>query len=253
MLAADRAAYQSGLGRSLQHALKKGTLLLSNLSTRGMQVTVVSGIQMRSRPSISNESIDSQPRFLAGDLALDFLNTRMRVGGEIKDLLQTDEDVSAWLRRAELPVPEGRSRTKPLLRSALLLRENIRKLVEERKAERRGDPSVLNDFLRHAQSHPQLVWKKSGTVIIERVQRRSSPEDILAPIAEAAAVLLATADFTLVKRCEDETCVLWFSDQTKSHRRRWCSMETCGNRHKVAAYRARRREPGTKWKRRSRK
>ncbi|MDQ2843928.1 MAG: CGNR zinc finger domain-containing protein [Acidobacteriota bacterium] len=45
------------------------------------------------------------------------------------------------------------------------------------------------------------------------------------PVAEAAADLLATADFRFVKRCEKETFVLWFSDQTKSHRRRWCSME----------------------------
>jgi predicted RNA-binding Zn ribbon-like protein len=37
---------------------------------------------------------------------------------------------------------------------------------------------------------------------------------------------------------------LWFSDQTKSHQRRWCSMEMCGNRHKVAAYRKRRRSRG---------
>jgi predicted RNA-binding Zn ribbon-like protein len=74
------------------------------------------------------------------------------------------------------------------------------------------------------------------------VRRQETPESILATVAEAAADLLATADFELVKRCEDETCVLWFSDQTKSHRRRWCSMEICGNRNKVAAYRARRRD-----------
>jgi len=67
---------------------------------------------------------------------------------------------------------------------------------------------------------------------------------VLGPVAEAAADLLATADFTLVKRCEDETCVLWFSDQTKSHHRRWCSPALCGNRHKVAAYRKRRRAEG---------
>jgi len=58
--------------------------------------------------------------------------------------------------------------------------------------------------------------------------------------AEAAAELLAEGDFELIRRCESESCVLWFYDRTKSHRRRWCSMASCGNRHKVAAFRSRR-------------
>jgi hypothetical protein len=35
-----------------------------------------------------------------------------------------------------------------------------------------------------------------------------------------------------LKPKELRNCVLWFSDQTKSHQRRWCSMESCGNHHK---------------------
>jgi predicted RNA-binding Zn ribbon-like protein len=83
------------------------------------------------------------------------------------------------------------------------------------------------------------VWKKPRSPAIERIRQQDTLEAILAPVAEAAAILLATADFSLVKRCEDETCVLWFSDKTKSHHRRWCSTFFCGNRHKVAAYRKR--------------
>ena len=116
------------------------------------------------------------------------------------------------------------------------LRENIRLLIEKRKAGQRGYATVLNGFLANAQSHLQLVWRKPGQLRIETVRRQDSPAAILGPVAESAADLLATADFRFVKRCESETCVLWFSDQTKSHRRRWCSTMLCGNRHKVAAY-----------------
>ena len=193
-------------------------------------------------PTLKKQT-ESRPLFLAGDIALDFINTRMRVGGEVLDSLQTDEDVCGWLEKAGLPAPkiDPNTGSLSLLTAARVLRENIRSLVEKRKAGRRGDPSVLNNFLKHAQSHPRLVWKKPHALTIERIRQEDRPEAILAPVAEAAAVLLATADFELVKRCEDETCVLWFSDQTKSHHRRWCSMEICGNRHKVAAYRERRR------------
>jgi predicted RNA-binding Zn ribbon-like protein len=179
--------------------------------------------------------------FLAGHLGLDFRNTRMRVNGKIVDVLQRDEDVLHWLKQAGLAVPKVRPHAArmSLLDSARTLRENIRSLVEKRKAGQRGDPALLNRFLSGAQSHARLVWNKPRSLQIEKVRREDTAEAILAPMAEAAADLLASADFKLVKRCEDGTCVLWFSDQSKSHHRRWCSMEICGNRQKVAAYRRR--------------
>jgi predicted RNA-binding Zn ribbon-like protein len=167
----------------------------------------------------------------------------MRVNQEFVDLLQTDQDVLAWLKQAGLPVPAQKMKTEPLslLRSARRLRETIRGLIVKRKAGQRGDPSVLYSFLAASRSYRQLVWNVPRSPRMDTVWRQDTSASILAPVAQAAADLLATADFTLVKRCEDEDCVLWFSDQTKSHQRRWCSMEMCGNRHKVAAYRSRHR------------
>jgi predicted RNA-binding Zn ribbon-like protein len=187
-----------------------------------------------------------RPLFLAGHPALDFLNTRMRVNGQLEDCLQRGEDVLRWLEQAGFPTSEiGSAAARvSLLDSARRLRENIRSLVEKRKTGQRGDPSFLNGVLAEAQSHPRLVWNKPRSLRIDRVGRRDTPQAILAPVAEAAADLLATGDFRLVKRCEDESCVLWFADNTKSHHRRWCSVALCGNRHKVAAYRKRRRGDG---------
>jgi len=39
-----------------------------------------------------------------------------------------------------------------------------------------------------------------------------------------------------VRRCADPDCVLLFHDVSKSGRRRWCDMATCGNRSKAAAH-----------------
>jgi predicted RNA-binding Zn ribbon-like protein len=185
-----------------------------------------------------------RPQFLAGDLALDFLNTRMNKAGEVLDFLETDADVVAWLAKAGYPRCDISVKTpgRSLVRDAKQLRESIRLLVEKRKTGQRGDPSLLNKFLTHAQSHPQLIWKQSQKPILQRVRKQESSENVLAPIAEAAAALLSSADFRLVKCCEGEGCLMWFSDQTKSHHRRWCSTTICGNRHKVAAYRERRRD-----------
>jgi predicted RNA-binding Zn ribbon-like protein len=194
---------------------------------------------------IPKELPKSRALFIAGQPALDFLNTLLRVNQEFVDLLQTNEDVLVWLKQAEFPVPGTELKTAPLslLRSARRLRETIRSLTEKRKTGRRGDPSVLNSFLAASRRYRHLVWNAPLAPKIELVWRQDTSASILAPVAEAAADLLATANFAFIKRCEDRNCVLWFSDQTKSHRRRWCSMEICGNRHKVAAYRKRRGEP----------
>ena len=84
----------------------------------------------------------------------------MRVGGDGLDLLQSDEDVLAWLGKAGVPAANITANTVPLslLCDARELRENIRSLVEKRKAGRRGDPSVLNRFLIYAQSHPGIGY-----------------------------------------------------------------------------------------------
>jgi predicted RNA-binding Zn ribbon-like protein len=146
---------------------------------------------------------------LTGDLALDFLNTRMTVGGELRDFFQSGEDVLVWLKQARLLVADPGSYTASLspLRSARTLRENIQFLVEKREAGQRGKLSVLNSFLVHAPSHPRLVWKKPHSLTIERIRQQDPPEAILTPIAEAAAVLLATADFNFIKRC----VIRWFA------------------------------------------
>jgi predicted RNA-binding Zn ribbon-like protein len=83
------------------------------------------------------------------------------------------------------------------------------------------------------------VWYET-----HETQRRQSASWSLSAqqlVALAAAELLANGDFDLVRTCESDDCVLHFYDRTKSHRRRWCSMATCGNRAKVQTFRARQR------------
>src|SRR5689334_10932555 len=121
---------------------------------------------------------EAAPLFLAGHPALDFLNTRMRRNGQLIDVLQCDEDVSNWLRRAGFPVVAGvpsHFKDRALLNCARSLRENIRLLVDARKAGHRGDVAALNGFLADAESHLQLVWSRPRQLRIEKVRREKSP------------------------------------------------------------------------------
>jgi predicted RNA-binding Zn ribbon-like protein len=60
----------------------------------------------------------------------------------------------------------------------------------------------------------------------------------LSSIARDAVAILAAADGR-IRRCAG--CGRVFHDDSRTGNRRWCSMLTCGNRAKVAAFRARTR------------
>jgi predicted RNA-binding Zn ribbon-like protein len=65
----------------------------------------------------------------------------------------------------------------------------------------------------------------------------------LSMLARQIAVFLAEANLSYLHRCANtESCVLYFYDATKNHRRQWCSVTACGNRHRVAEFRRRQRE-----------
>jgi predicted RNA-binding Zn ribbon-like protein len=182
-----------------------------------------------------------EPFVLADHPVLDMLNTLAAMDGAPVEFWRSDEDVQAWLDRTGWAVPKVRFAKGELLQAALTLRETVRGLVERRKAGGQGSPDVLNRFLA-TPSYQQLDWPASGEPRLENVWATATAEQYLAPLAEAAAKLLVEGDFNLVRECEHPDCVLWFYDRTKSHRRRWCSMALCGNRHKVAEFRKRKQQ-----------
>jgi predicted RNA-binding Zn ribbon-like protein len=59
-------------------------------------------------------------------------------------------------------------------------------------------------------------------------------------VAQAAGGLLTSDDARRVRPCPGDDCGWLFVD--RSGRRKWCSMQTCGNRAKVRAYEERRRD-----------
>ena len=179
---------------------------------------------------------ESSPATLSDHPVLEFLNTNPMVEGRLQDQLHSHAEVLSLLNRLGWVTHfEGAG----LLAAATELREEIRRLIAARKAEELLKLGKLNTLLAEARSHVTLCKGKDGSLTVNRVWESKTPGQVLAPLAEAAAELLATVDFSLIRRCESDQCVLWFYDRTKSHRRRWCSMSSCGNRHKVAAFRGR--------------
>jgi predicted RNA-binding Zn ribbon-like protein len=178
--------------------------------------------------------------FVGDDLAINFINTRRMVEGQLTDTLQSDSDVKAWLRRLEIPVAKGSLTFGDgvLLKGARELREIALATVQDRKSGKKPSLVALNRFLADAPSHAVLTID-DARIRVTRVYGKETAEAFLAPVAEAVADLLADGDFNFVRHCEGNACVMWFYDRTKGHRRRWCTSTGCGNRAKVAAFRAR--------------
>ena len=182
-----------------------------------------------------------EPPLLADHLALDLLNTEAESEGEHVDFWQSGDDVLRWLERvgAASPASCTGEASDALLASAKSLRRTARHLIEQRKLGRKGDPRLLNAWLRQYRRYPTLEWSGNAGPTLEWYSDGTGPEQWLGALALAVAELIADGAFHLVRQCEHPDCVLWFYDRTKAHRRKWCSMALCGNRHKVANHRKR--------------
>lgn len=177
---------------------------------------------------------------MVGDhLALDLLNTEMRVGNDAVDLWRSGKDVYAWLGRHNLVAGASiaAAEEKILLGQARELRALARHLIEQWKDGQLGDVQLLNRFLDVYTSAPQVMTNENGRLVMTRVAKADPVAKLLGPVAEAIAQLLTEGDIDLVRKCAHPECILWFYDRTKSHKRRWCSMASCGNRYKAAQFR----------------
>lgn len=185
------------------------------------------------------KKVSSPPLFLADNLALDFINSEYGVGDDRHDCFDDDRSVIAWLETAGV-VPEGVEAPPELLAEARQFRDAARAVVHAAMKSSEADLTVINRILERGRPETRLAWDQDAQRY--RVDVRSgadSPAGLLWPVADALVKLVTDEKFEYVRQCEAHNCILLFHDLSKSHRRRWCSMATCGNRMKVAAFRNR--------------
>ena len=186
--------------------------------------------------------------FVGNQLCLDFINTQFVLNGQPVDLLATFSDLVTWLVQVDLLREKEATKIErqwgrqaegvQTLEQARAFRVTLREMVERVAAGRSVPPAAveaINEMLRYRIGYPQLT---RGSGKFERGYQAESREanQLLGVLAEAAANLLCMCDFSLIKKCQNPACVLFFYDTTKNHARHWCSMTMCGNRSKVAAH-----------------
>lgn len=176
------------------------------------------------------------PEFRLGSvLATSFTATLTERRGDAVERIPTPQRLVDWLAVSDLAVG---SCTTAQLELAVQLREAIHAAATA-AASHEPLPSsavhVINDFSTHGQAAAILTpeggrrWQLSST---------SGPEDALGVIAADAISIISGERDGRLALCASPTCQAAFFDTSQSRTRRWCDMNTCGNRQKKARFRA---------------
>ncbi|MEV8403226.1 CGNR zinc finger domain-containing protein [Streptomyces niveus] len=179
------------------------------------------------------------PDFRLGSvLATSFTGTLSERHGNAVERIPTPRRLVDWLAVSGLAVD---SCTPAQLDLARELRESIHAAATA-AAVQDALPSpavqVIND--RSAQGRAAAVLTPEG----ERLWRlgpASRVEDALGVIAADAIGVIAGERDGRLALCASPTCRAAFFDTSRSRTRRWCDMNTCGNREKKARFQANQR------------
>ncbi|MCC3761941.1 ABATE domain-containing protein [Glycomyces sp. TRM65418] len=180
------------------------------------------------------------PAFRLGNvLATSFTGTLSERHGDSVERIPTPQRLIDWLAVNGLAVDSCSTAQLDLARE---LRESIHAAATAAATQGALPASavrVINGC--SAQGRAAAVLTPEG----ERRWRLSSAscvEDALSVIAsDAISVIAGERDGTLAL-CASPTCRAAFFDTSRSRTRKWCDMNTCGNRRKKARFNAKQRE-----------
>lgn len=200
--------------------------------------------------------VDDGPFLFRGEnLALDLVNTVIVWRGKRQDLLAMPQDVAVWHQAAsrhhvELKAVRGANEGSLVYNTALLsslttLRAALRaiadRLVEE-KIPAIEDLNVLNRVLKTG--YPALDLTEQEEFLY--AYHTDSPQGtLLLPIALSAAYLISHGERKRLHQCNNENCILFFYDTTKSATRRWCSLGCMDRARSAQRYRQTKRRVDT--------
>jgi predicted RNA-binding Zn ribbon-like protein len=166
-------------------------------------------------------------------LIVDFVNTA-GFGPDREDL-PTPGALADWLRAHELD--PGSRVTRADHEAALGVREALRDLMSANNdvpTDVEAATSVLDAAARRADYCVRFV--EGGARLQPDVGGvRGAIGVILAEVFSA----MSEGSWNRLKACRADDCRYAFFDGAKNASRAWCSMQSCGNRAKVSAYRAR--------------
>jgi predicted RNA-binding Zn ribbon-like protein len=207
--------------------------------------------EIRSTPPLRPQGYE----LIASALCLDFANTLGGLrGAQTREYIPTYMDLAQWAAHSGLldkadvaqlieDATQHPAEAAEVHSRALALREAINAIftaVMIHAAPAADDLALLNAELADTSTSERLMWTGRAFTWDMPVEPQGLSR-MLGPIARSAAELLTAPELAHVGICASATCGWLFLDQTKNHRRRYCSPASCGNLAKVRRYRERNR------------
>lgn len=181
-----------------------------------------------------------------GALCLDFANTIGDRPSGLNERLASYTDLLVWGRQAgaidvalagrlERRAKRRKSEAARVFDEAVDFRERLYRIFSAIAAAGHPAPrdlGSLNEGLSRVFSYRVIVededgfsWEWSGPP--------TALDRMLWPVLQSAADLLTSDELHHVRECNSDRCTWLFVDRSRTHRRRWCDMKTCGNRAKA--------------------
>ncbi|MGE7468228.1 CGNR zinc finger domain-containing protein [Bosea sp. NPDC003192] len=193
---------------------------------------------MTAATETSGEFRDGFP-FVGGATWLDLLNTTPAGETGPQELIDGPERALAWLRAAGLgdSADSGHEATTELR----AFRAELRAVFDLLEGGQPLPDTVLasvNHRLASLNGHHVLQCGNYGPTLGLALDRAAAGPAAL--VALDFARFVCEAEPARLKRCAADHCTLVFYDRGRNNTRRWCTMSLCGNRDKVARFRAKR-------------
>lgn len=120
---------------------------------------------------------------------------------------------------------------------------NIFNAIVKERPPTKKDLEKINVLMKEASGHLELILT-GKKYQLNWESKLSALDKIRYSVLRSALQVLTEKDLTRVKKCP--SCQWLYLDMSKNKSRRWCTMEDCGNRHKVNAYnRSKKQEKST--------
>lgn len=178
--------------------------------------------------------------FVSGRLCLDLAGTKLWRRSRRTELLNSPEDSRRWVCEAGVVDDPGPMDLRAFERLRRL-REAVYLLATSWPPADHAETDV-GEVLAEVNEAARLPLPKHQLDALGNLARTGGVDEVLGAVARDAVDLLSSAQFQRMKECANQDCTRLFVDLSHSGARRWCGMAECGNRHKAASYRKRKKQ-----------
>lgn len=190
------------------------------------------------------------------DVGLDFCNTLEYTRGQPEEGFQAIDVALRWFVEHDLMhhdayqhelarFGEDRAAGDRALGRIRKVRGAMRELVDATVDRRPADVGHLREVNRALRTHYiyELIPAPDG-VSFDHKHEGDPIDGALARLAESIAREVSQGEPERLRICANDDCRWVFNDSSRTGRRKWCDMSTCGNRAKAARHRERKRSSG---------